>query len=90
MTDAQAGAGTFESALGRLEEIVRALENGDLALDAALDLFEEGIRLSRFCHGKLEDAQRRVELMLKDADGGIRPVPFDPGSAGDDPSRPRE
>lgn len=67
----------FESALARLEDIVRTLEGGDLSLDRALEVFEEGIRLSRFCHGKLEQAERRVELLLKDADGGIRAVPFD-------------
>jgi exodeoxyribonuclease VII small subunit len=68
----------FESALSRLEDIVKTLEDGDLALDEALGVFEEGIRLSRFCHGKLEQAERRVELLLKDADGSVRTVPFDP------------
>ncbi len=67
----------FESALSRLEEIVKSLEDGELGLDKALELFEEGIRLSRFCHGKLEQAERRVELLLKDASGEIKPVGFD-------------
>jgi exodeoxyribonuclease VII small subunit len=70
----------FEAALGRLEDIVRSLEDGELGLDNALELFEEGIRLSRFCHGKLEQAERRVELLLKDASGDIGPVPFDAGA----------
>jgi exodeoxyribonuclease VII small subunit len=71
----------FESALDRLEHIVKTLEAGDLALDNSLELFEEGIRLSRFCHGKLEQAERRVEILLKsdsDTDGTGEPetVPF--------------
>ncbi len=70
----------FESALGRLEEIVKALEDGELGLDQALEFFEEGIRLSRFCHGKLEQAERRVELLLKDGSGEIRSVPFEAGA----------
>ena len=67
----------FEAALGRLEEIVKALEDGELALDSSLELFEEGIRLSRLCHGKLEQAERRVEMLLKDASGQVRAVRFE-------------
>lgn len=66
----------FETALQRLEAIVKNLEDGELALDKALELFEEGIRLSRFCHSKLEKAERRVELLLKDGEG-IKRVEFD-------------
>jgi exodeoxyribonuclease VII small subunit len=67
----------FEAALKRLEEIVKALEDGELALDSSLELFEEGIRLSRLCHGKLEQAERRVELLLKDASSQVRAVRFE-------------
>ena len=70
----------FEAALARLEEIVRSLEDGELGLDNALELFEEGIGLSRFCHGKLEQAERRVELLLKDATGEVKPILFDTGA----------
>ena len=49
----------------RLEEIVKKLEKGELSLDSALELFEEGIKLSRFCHTKLEQAERKVEILLK-------------------------
>jgi len=66
----------FEGALKRLEEIVTALEGGELALDGALELFEEGIRLSRFCHEKLEKAERRVEMLMKDASGEMVRVEF--------------
>jgi exodeoxyribonuclease VII small subunit len=67
----------FETALKKLEEIVKKLENGDLSLDSALELFEEGIKLSRFCHTKLEQAERRVEILLKNESGQMRAVPFE-------------
>ena len=70
----------FESALKRLEEIVKKLENGELSLDSALELFEEGIKLSRFCHTKLEQAERRVEILLKNTSGQTRAVPFESGN----------
>ena len=67
----------FESALKRLEEIVKKLETGDQPLDTALELFEEGIKLSRFCQSKLEQAERRVEILLKNESGQTRAVPFE-------------
>ena len=67
----------FETALKRLEEIVRMLENGELSLDSALELFEEGVKLSRFCHTKLEQAERRVEILLKNGSGQVEAVPFE-------------
>ena len=67
----------FETALKRLEEIVKKLENGELSLDSALELFEEGIKLSRFCHSKLEQAERRVEILLKNSSGQPQAVPFE-------------
>jgi len=66
----------FESALKTLEEIVVQLEGGDLTLDRALELFEEGVKISRFCHTKLEEAERKVEVLVKAADGGLKEVPF--------------
>jgi exodeoxyribonuclease VII small subunit len=67
----------FETALKKLEDIVKKLESGELSLDSALGLFEEGIKLSRFCHGKLEEAERRVEILLKNGSGQVRAVPFE-------------
>ena len=67
----------FESALKKLEEIVKKLESGELSLDSALELFEEGIKLSRFCHTKLEQAERRVEILLKTESGQTRAVSFE-------------
>ena len=72
----------FETALKRLEEIVRKLENGELSLDTALELFEEGIKLSRFCHSKLEQAERRVEIVLKNSSGQPRVAPFEAENEG--------
>jgi exodeoxyribonuclease VII small subunit len=66
----------FESALKSLEEIVLQLEGGDLALDRALELFEEGVKISRFCQTKLEEAERKVEVLVKTADGTLKEVPF--------------
>ena len=60
---------TFEQALGALEGIVEKLEKGELPLEESLKLYEEGIRLSRLCHGKLEEAEGRIEMLLKDARG---------------------
>ena len=67
----------FETALKNLEEIVKKLENGELSLDSALALFEEGIKLSRFCHTKLEEAERRVEILLKNGSSQMRSAPFE-------------
>jgi exodeoxyribonuclease VII small subunit len=55
----------FEEALEKLEKIVREMEAGEMPLDAALKAFEEGIRLIRFCSGKLDAAGRRVEILLE-------------------------
>jgi len=66
----------FESALKSLEEIVGQLEAGDLTLDRALELFEEGIRVSRFCSSKLDEAERKVDVLIKTVDGTMKEVPF--------------
>jgi exodeoxyribonuclease VII small subunit len=68
----------FEEALASLERIVRDLEGGDLPLDDALKLFEEGVRLSRFCSKKLDEAEKRIEILMRSADGDDRPEPFRP------------
>ncbi len=66
----------FESALKSLEDIVVQLEAGDLTLDRALELFEEGIKVSRFCSSKLDEAERKVEVLVKAADGTMKEMPF--------------
>ncbi len=66
----------FETALKSLEEIVSQLEGGDLTLDRSLELFEQGVKISRFCNVKLEEAERKVETLMKTADGSLKEVPF--------------
>lgn len=63
---------TFEASLEALEQIVRDLEQGDLPLEKSLELFEHGIRLSRECQERLSQAERRIEVLLRDNQG--RPV----------------
>lgn len=69
---------TFEAALERLEEIVTALESGDRPLHESLKLFEEGIALTRQCAARLDQAQRRIDLLMRDAQGQPVLVPFAP------------
>ena len=66
----------FEKALSRLENIVGELEKGELALEKALKVFEEGIKISRFCSTKLDEAERKVEILLKDEQGQLAEEPF--------------
>ena len=66
----------FETALKSLEEIVSQLEAGDLTLDRALELFEQGVKISRFCNSKLEEAERKVETLIRNTDGSLAEVPF--------------
>jgi exodeoxyribonuclease VII small subunit len=69
--------GEFEKSLTRLEEVVKRLESADLSLDEAMKLFEEGVKLSRECQKQLEEAEGRVEILLKKADGKIAAEPFE-------------
>lgn len=82
----------FEGALAELEQIVQRLERGELALEESLALYERGVALSRLCHEKLEEAEGRIELLLKDgrgdvmlgADGKPRTAPLPAEPADDD------
>jgi len=82
MSETPVTALDFETALRRLEEIVKKLEGGELTLDSSLELFEEGIQLSRLCHLKLGQAERRVEILLKNSEGEQQAVPFETGNEG--------
>ncbi len=77
---------TFESSLGELEKIVRKLEDGDLSLEESLKLFEDGVRISRECQERLNQAERRIEILLKDEKGN----PILQEIKSDDPGEPRE
>jgi exodeoxyribonuclease VII small subunit len=67
---------SFETSLASLEQIVAQLESGDLPLERSLELFEEGVGLARRCQSQLEDAERKVEMLLRER-GEIKVVPFD-------------
>ena len=74
---ARTRANEFEKAFQQLEKIVQRLESEELPLDESLQLFEEGIRLSRFCHQRLEEVEKKIELILADAKGEPRVEPFE-------------
>jgi exodeoxyribonuclease VII small subunit len=76
----------FESAIAELDTIVRKMEEGDLTLEKSMELYERGLQLSRFCHAKLEEAERRIEI-LNDR-GELKPAPASLGSD-DEAERPR-
>jgi len=78
---------TFESSLEELERIVRQLEQGELTLEKSLELFEQGVKLSRDCQERLSQAERRIEILMRDNQGRASVRPFDPDSelgAGDE------
>ena len=63
----------FEGAIAELESIVKKLEEGELPLEQSLALYERGVQLSRFCHARLEDAERRIEILTDR--GELKPAP---------------
>ena len=69
---------TFESSLEQLELIVRELEQGELPLERSLELFEQGVKLSRECQDRLNQAERRIEILMRDNQGRPSVRPFDP------------
>ena len=74
----------FEGAIAELESIVKKLEEGDLALEQSLALYERGVQLSRFCHARLEEAERRIEILNER--GELKRAPASLASA-DEPGR---
>jgi len=79
MGDAQTAA-SFEQSLGELEQLVKQLEAGDQTLEETLALFERGVALSEVCRQQLEQAEARIEILVKRA-SGVKPEPFEPGNA---------
>ena len=73
----------FERSLARLEEVVGKLESPQLSLGEAMKLFEEGVVLSRECQKQLEEAEGKVEILLKKADGKLLAEPFEPEGGGE-------
>ena len=71
----------FEAAIAELDAIVKKLEEGDLPLEKSLELYERGVHLSRFCHARLQEAKRRIEILNER--GQLKPAPA--GLGGDGP-----
>ncbi|MDJ0986406.1 MAG: exodeoxyribonuclease VII small subunit [Desulfobacterales bacterium] len=67
---------TFEQSMKQLEKIVQELEDGDLPLEKAIKKFEEGIKLTRFCSTKLDETEKKVSVLLKNAEGQLVAKPF--------------
>ena len=82
------GEQTFEGALAALEKIVRQLESGELPLERALELFENGLTLARRCQDQLASVERRVEVLLRER-GEMRAVPFEPQPETSQPDAPK-
>jgi exodeoxyribonuclease VII small subunit len=70
----------FEDAVKRLQAIVEKLERGDLPLEQAMESFAEGMQLVHLCHQKLEEAEKKVQILMKDQQGGWAAAPFEPVS----------
>jgi exodeoxyribonuclease VII small subunit len=68
---------SFEKALERLQEIVAGLEDPEKGLEASLELFEEGVALSRFCRLRIDEIQKRVDVVLKETPEGLATGPLD-------------
>jgi exodeoxyribonuclease VII small subunit len=71
---------TFEKALAELEQIVAKLEKGGISLNESLALFEKGVKMSRFLRAELDKAERKVEILLKDEKGNLKPEDFEAGT----------
>lgn len=69
---------TFEKAMESLEKIVHELESGDLPLEKALGKFEEGVRLTRLCSKKLDDTEKKINILMREEDGSVRKEEFLP------------
>ena len=67
---------TFEQAMKQLEQIVQDLESGDMPLEKAIKKFEEGIQISKYCTSKLDESEKRITILMKDAAGDVSEVPF--------------
>jgi len=67
----------FEEMMQRLEEIVQSLEDGELPLEDAMKVFEEGMKLAGYCSNKLDEAEKKVTLLVQESDGKFTQVPFE-------------
>ncbi len=72
----------YDALVARLERVVGELETGNLSLEQSIEKFAEGVRLARDAQRKLDEAERRVEMLVRNADGEAEAVPFDPEAKG--------
>ncbi|MCZ8512830.1 exodeoxyribonuclease VII small subunit [Paenibacillus filicis] len=79
MSNQEQATPSFEEAMDQLERIVAQLEDGDVPLEKAIELFQEGMRLSQLCGQKLEQVERKIEILLEQ-DGNLVKKPFQPGA----------
>ena len=77
---------SFEQAMEQLEKIVEELETGDLPLEKAMQKFEEGMELTRFCSRKLDETEKKINLLLRDKEGKVIQQPFAADDNADEPS----
>ncbi len=77
---------SFEQAMEQLEKIVEELEAGDLPLEKAMQKFEEGMQLTKFCTRKLDDTEKKIDLLLRDKEGNVVEKPFLPDNKADEPT----
>jgi exodeoxyribonuclease VII small subunit len=68
---------SFELALKELEGIVKQLETGEAKLEEALQLFERGVKLTKYCSQKLDEAEKKIEMLVKDSQGQYKAIPFE-------------
>lgn len=80
---------TFEASLEELEKIVRQLEEGELPLEESLKLFESGVKLSRECQVRLNEAERRIEVLMRDENGNPSLQAIDPENVGIEKREPK-
>ena len=80
------GKKTFEQSLKELEDIIEQLESGDIPLEKALKLFEEGVSLSKFCSSKLDEVERKISVLIKDQNGNYTEKAFIPEVSHEDGS----
>jgi exodeoxyribonuclease VII small subunit len=67
---------SFEDAIKELEKVVEGLESGDLSLDEAIEKFQKGIELSKFCNKRLDEAEKKISVLVEDENGGLKEKPF--------------
>jgi exodeoxyribonuclease VII small subunit len=85
MTRKDPSSRKFETALEDLEQVVEQLESGELSLEDSLAAFEKGVGLVKYCNQKLDEVEKKVELLIKDKEGGLQLKPFEDVPAPENP-----